>query len=277
MVLVKAGDGLLEGGDAVDQLDEAVAAQAATLEASVAAGAEASVLVSVEAKDVAAAREAARRIVGTALERVGRSGAGGGADRFRRGRTGRLPALRVVVGGLGETSSETRANAASEATGSPNEEHQDDRDQANRAPEHPAVPLTSRDGVPECEANPNVSADQNQERNGGGDDAHPSRVRAMSVSAATCRSATSSRSTGAATTSCPTRPAVGRSSRPSRDVAELRTEHGGRPLTDYPAPGRPEHRALRRAGRSPGRAFLRRRLRSPGAGMRKGPASGARL
>jgi hypothetical protein len=32
MVLVEAGDGLLEGGDAVDQLGEAVAGQAATLE-----------------------------------------------------------------------------------------------------------------------------------------------------------------------------------------------------------------------------------------------------
>jgi hypothetical protein len=51
MVLVKAGDGPLEGGDAVDQLGEAVAAQAATLEASVAAGAEPSVVVSVEALD----------------------------------------------------------------------------------------------------------------------------------------------------------------------------------------------------------------------------------
>jgi hypothetical protein len=62
MVLVRAGDGLLEGGEAVDQLGEAVAAQAATLEASVAEGAEPSVLVSVEALDVADAREVARGI-----------------------------------------------------------------------------------------------------------------------------------------------------------------------------------------------------------------------
>jgi hypothetical protein len=74
IVLVKAGDGPLEGGDAVDQLGEAVAAQAATLEASVAAGAEPSVLVSVEASDVADAREVAQGVVGAGLERVGGSG-----------------------------------------------------------------------------------------------------------------------------------------------------------------------------------------------------------
>jgi hypothetical protein len=59
MVLVKAGEGPLEGGDALDRLFEAVGAQAATLGASVAGGDEPSVLVSVEATDVAAAREAA--------------------------------------------------------------------------------------------------------------------------------------------------------------------------------------------------------------------------
>src|ERR687895_342516 len=55
-------------------LGEPVAAQAAALEASVAAGAEGSVLVSVEALYVAAAREVAQGVVGTGLERVGRSG-----------------------------------------------------------------------------------------------------------------------------------------------------------------------------------------------------------
>ena len=47
-------------------------AQAATLEASVAGGAEGSVLVSVEALYVAAAREVAQGVVGTGLERIGR-------------------------------------------------------------------------------------------------------------------------------------------------------------------------------------------------------------
>jgi hypothetical protein len=74
MVLVKAGDGLLEGGDAVDQLGEAVPAQAAALEASVAVGAAASVLVSAYALDVADAREVAHGVVGAGLERIGRAG-----------------------------------------------------------------------------------------------------------------------------------------------------------------------------------------------------------
>jgi hypothetical protein len=51
-----------------------VPAQAATLEASVAAGAEHSVLPCVEARDVADAAEAAQGVVGAGLERVGGSG-----------------------------------------------------------------------------------------------------------------------------------------------------------------------------------------------------------
>jgi hypothetical protein len=61
-------------GGTVDRVGEAVAAQAAALEVSVAGGAEGSVLVSVEALYVAAAREVAQGVVGTGLERVGRSG-----------------------------------------------------------------------------------------------------------------------------------------------------------------------------------------------------------
>jgi hypothetical protein len=74
MVLVKAGDGPLAGGDAVDRLGGAVPTQAATLEASVAADTESSVLVSVGARDVADAREVAQGAVGAGLERVGRAG-----------------------------------------------------------------------------------------------------------------------------------------------------------------------------------------------------------
>jgi hypothetical protein len=74
MVLVTAGDGPLEGGDALDRLAEAVAAQAGALEASVASGDEPSALVSVQAADVAAARGVAVEVVGAALERVGRPG-----------------------------------------------------------------------------------------------------------------------------------------------------------------------------------------------------------
>ena len=77
MVLVEAGEGLLEP-DAVDRLGEAVSAQAATLEASVAGGAEPSVLVSVEARDVADAREVAQGVVG-----AGSSGSVGLAGRWR--------------------------------------------------------------------------------------------------------------------------------------------------------------------------------------------------
>jgi hypothetical protein len=51
-----------------------VPAQAATLEASVAEGAEPSVLVSVEARAVADASEVAQGAVGAGLEGVGRSG-----------------------------------------------------------------------------------------------------------------------------------------------------------------------------------------------------------
>jgi hypothetical protein len=72
VVLVTAGEGALEGWDALDPLLEAVEAQPATLGVSVAGGAEPSVFVSVEAEDVPAAREAAESIVGAALERVGR-------------------------------------------------------------------------------------------------------------------------------------------------------------------------------------------------------------
>ena len=72
IVLVEAGDGAPGSGDAVDRLRDAVLAQAATLEASVAGGAEGSVLVSVEALYVAAAREVAQGVVGAGLERVGR-------------------------------------------------------------------------------------------------------------------------------------------------------------------------------------------------------------
>jgi hypothetical protein len=74
MVLVVVGDGPLAGRDPVDRLGEAVSAQPGTLGASVAGGDEPSVLVSAEATDVAAAREAARGIVAAALERVGRPG-----------------------------------------------------------------------------------------------------------------------------------------------------------------------------------------------------------
>jgi hypothetical protein len=74
MVAVTAGDGLLERWDAVDPLLDAVEAQPATLGASVAGGAEPSVLVSVDAMDVAAAREVAEEVVGAALERIGRPG-----------------------------------------------------------------------------------------------------------------------------------------------------------------------------------------------------------
>jgi hypothetical protein len=74
MVLVKAGDGSLQGEDALDRLAEAVGAQPATLAASVAGGNEPTAFVSVEAEDVAAAREAAQTVVGAALERVGRAG-----------------------------------------------------------------------------------------------------------------------------------------------------------------------------------------------------------
>jgi hypothetical protein len=72
MVLVEAGGRSRGSGDAVDRLGEAVPAQAATLEASVAEGAEPSVLVSVEVRDVADASEVAQGVVGAGLERVGR-------------------------------------------------------------------------------------------------------------------------------------------------------------------------------------------------------------
>jgi hypothetical protein len=62
MVLVTAGEGALEGWDALDPLVEAVGAQPAALEWTVAGGAEPSVLVSVEATDVAAARGSRRRL-----------------------------------------------------------------------------------------------------------------------------------------------------------------------------------------------------------------------
>jgi hypothetical protein len=74
MVLVSAGEGALEGWDALDPLYEAVRAQPAALEWTVSGGAEPSVLVSVEATDVAAAREAAQEVVAAAIERIGRPG-----------------------------------------------------------------------------------------------------------------------------------------------------------------------------------------------------------
>jgi hypothetical protein len=61
---VKAGDAPLEGGDPLHRLGEAVRAQAVTLEASVAGGAEHSVLVCVEGRDVADAGEVVQRVVG---------------------------------------------------------------------------------------------------------------------------------------------------------------------------------------------------------------------
>jgi hypothetical protein len=90
MVLVTAGDGPLEGWDALDPLGEAVGAQPGTVEATVAGGDNPTVLVSVEATDVAAAREVAQGAVGAALEEITRPGS---AVRFRRGRTGRIRAL----------------------------------------------------------------------------------------------------------------------------------------------------------------------------------------
>ena len=74
MVLVTAGEGALEGWDALDPLYEAVRAQPAALEWTVSGGAEPSVLVSVEATDVAAAREVAQGVVGAALEEIARPG-----------------------------------------------------------------------------------------------------------------------------------------------------------------------------------------------------------
>jgi hypothetical protein len=74
MVLVEELGGPLESSDVVDRLLEAVEAQPGTLGASVAAGADPSVFLPVEATDVAAAREAAHGAVAAALERVGRAG-----------------------------------------------------------------------------------------------------------------------------------------------------------------------------------------------------------
>jgi hypothetical protein len=74
MVLVRARDGPLEGGDLVDQLGEARGGTSGGARGVGGGQREPSVLVSVGAGDVAAARAVAQGAVGAALELVGRPG-----------------------------------------------------------------------------------------------------------------------------------------------------------------------------------------------------------
>jgi hypothetical protein len=74
MVLVAAGTARWKARTRSTGWPRPLGAQPATLAASVAGGDEPTAFVSVEATDVAAAREAGETVVGTALERVGRSG-----------------------------------------------------------------------------------------------------------------------------------------------------------------------------------------------------------